>query len=173
MRRPQLEALLRALDRVTAGREVVMVGSQCVHAVTAAPPAEVLMSVECDVLLDEDELSERIDRELGPTSVFQTQHGVYIDTVPATFPFLPDRWEDRVVPLDPTAPTVRCLELHDLAISKLAAGRLKDNEMISALLASQLIDPQALRDRLATIADPHQRAVLLARLQIVLESVER
>jgi hypothetical protein len=171
MRRTQLAELLGALERITGTRDVIVIGSQCVHAVTGDPPGEVLMSVECDVLVDEGELSEQIDRELGPTSEFQAEHGVYVDTVPATFPFLPDGWQERAVPLADGPSPVRCLELHDLALSKLAAGRLKDNEMVAALVDRKLVELATLRARVTAVADPHLRAILLARLQIVLESV--
>lgn len=65
-----------------------------------------------------------------------------------------------------------CLELHDLALSKLAAGRLKDNELIAALIHDRLVDVETVRARIAAVADLHMRAILLARLQIVLENVD-
>jgi hypothetical protein len=53
----------------------------------------------------------------------------------------------------------------------LVAGRLKDNELIAALIACRLLDVAVVRERIAAIADLHLRAVLLARLQIVLDNV--
>jgi hypothetical protein len=171
MRRSQLEAVLRALARVSGEREVVLVGSQCVHAVTDVPPAEVLMSAECDVLIDEGPLSDRVDAELGPTSRYQQEHGVYVDTVPAGFPFLPAGFAERLLVIDVGVLRARCLEPHDLAVSKLAAGRLKDHEMVAALIASGLTSPDTLHQRVAGVEDLRMRAILLARLQIVVESM--
>src|SRR5262245_3232660 len=52
MKRAQLEDLLRRLAPLVGRAEVTMIGSQCVHAVTDDPAAEVLMSVEVDILLE-------------------------------------------------------------------------------------------------------------------------
>jgi hypothetical protein len=108
-----------------------MIGSQCVHAATSAPPAEVLMSRECDILIeDSDPARERVEAELGEQSHYYDEHGTFIDTVSPTFPFLPDGWEQRANVLAYGDMTARCLELHDLVLSKLVAGRLKDNALI-------------------------------------------
>ena len=173
MRRAQLEALLRELGRVTGKRELILIGSQCVHAATDSVPAEVLMSLEVDVLLDEaDPASARIDEELGPDSEFRAEHAVFADTVPASFPFLPEGYELRLRVIQAGDLQARCLEVHDLALSKLAAGRLKDNEMVAALLAYRLANVDTLRARIAAVADLHMRAILLARLQLVLENLD-
>lgn len=91
MKRSQLDDLLGELARLLGKRGVAMIGSQCVHAATDAPPTEVLMSRECDILFeDSDPARERIDAELGSMSRYREEHGTYIDTVSPTFPFLPD-----------------------------------------------------------------------------------
>ena len=67
-----------------------MIGSQCVHAATDAPPTEVLMSRECDILLDDsDPLHDRIDAELGEASPYHAEHGTYVDTVLPRFRSFP------------------------------------------------------------------------------------
>jgi hypothetical protein len=170
MRRSQLEQLLRDLARISHD-ELVIVGSQSIHALTEEVPPEVVMSVEVDVLIEDDELEKRIDARLGPTSEYQAEHGVYVDTVSASFPFLPPGWEQRLRRMDLGGASWRCIDVCDLAMSKLVAGRLKDNEMIAALVAYELLDIGKLRERIASIADLHMRAILLARLQIVLENV--
>ena len=172
MRRSQLETLLRELGRVSGKRELVLIGSQCVHAITDAVPAEILMSLEVDVLIDEaDPASGKIDEELGPDSEFRAEHAVFADTVPASFPFLPDGFETRLRMIEAGELRARCLEIHDLVLSKLAAGRLKDNEMVAALLVHKLADVGTIRARIAAVADLHMRAILMARLQVVLENV--
>ena len=147
-----------------------MIGSQCVHAATDAPPAEVLMSRECDVLVeDSDPARERINAELGEASPYHEEFGTFVSP---SFPFLPDGWERRANVLVSGGLQTRCLELHDLVLSKLAAGRLKDNELIAALIHYKLVNVETVRAHIAAVADLHMRAILLARLQIVLENVD-
>jgi hypothetical protein len=55
MRRVVLEELLHQLSRIVDERNLVMVGSQTVHAITDDAPVEVVMSRECDFLLDESD----------------------------------------------------------------------------------------------------------------------
>jgi hypothetical protein len=43
--------------------------------------------------------------------------------------------------------------------------------VVAALIAARLVDRALLSERIAEVADHHTRAVLLARLQIVLESL--
>ena len=130
------------------------------------------MSRECDILIeDSDPIHARIEELLGRTSRHQEEHGTYVDTVSPTFPFLPDGWEQRANVLAYGDMTARCLELHDLVLSKLAAGRLKDNELIAALIHYKHIDVATVRTRIAAVVDLHMRAILMARFQIVLENV--
>lgn len=174
MNRARLECLLSALSQITRDRELVMIGSQAIHAVTRDAPDEVLISRECDVLFDSgDPLVAVIEAQLGRNSPYAAESLVHLDTVSSTFPFLPDGWEQRLVPFGPAAPHLRCLEIHDLVLSKLAAGRLKDYELIAVLLDRKLAELAAVRDRIAAVPDLHMRAVLAARLQIVLEGSPR
>jgi hypothetical protein len=174
MKRALLDELLRDLARITGERELVMIGSQVVHAAVTDVPAEVIISRECDLLFDEDDpVVPAIDSTLGPESERAAEMLVHVDTVSSSFPFLAPGWEQRLVPLGPAAPRVRCLELHDLVLSKLAAGRLKDYELVSVLLGRGLADLVVVRERIAAVPDLHMRAILLARLQIVLESEGR
>lgn len=174
MKRSLLEDLLRALSQLTSERELVMVGSQAVHAATDDVPAEVVMSRECDLLIDEsDPLASVIDESFGPGSERAADLLVHVDTVSSTFPFLASGWEQRLVPLGPDTPHIRCLEIHDLVLSKLAAGRLKDYELIAVLLDRGLAVIATVGERIAVVPDLHMRAILMARLQIVVESAGR
>ena len=114
-----------------------------------------------------------IEAQLGRNSRYAAESLVHLDTVSSTFPFLPVGWEQRLVPFGPAAPHLRCLEIHDLVLSKLAAGRLKDYELTAVLLDRKLAELAAVRDRIAAVPDLHMRAVLAARLQIVLEGAAR
>jgi hypothetical protein len=174
MKRAQVEELLREAGRLSASAEFVVIGSQAVHAVTDAAPAEVLVSLECDVLFEVDEATaEVLRRELGPTSEYRVRHGFYLDAVPPGLPVLPSGWSERLVPLDAGGVVGRCLEAHDLAVAKLAAGRLKDYELVAALIDRTLIVPERVGERIALVEGERMRVVLLARLRIVMESLNR
>lgn len=174
MRRDQFEQLLRELARVSGKREVVVVGSQSIYGSIAKVPGEVVMSVEVDILVDGDDPQQRpITELLGKSSTYQAEHRVYVDPVPASFPYLPPGWETRLRELDLGDLVARCLEIYDLVLSKLAAGRLKDNELIVALISNRHVDAATVSQRIEATPDPHLRAVLLARLQLVLENVGR
>jgi len=42
-----------------------------------------------------------IDGQLGRSSPYAAESLVHVDTVSSTFPFLPDGWEQRLVPFGP------------------------------------------------------------------------
>jgi hypothetical protein len=174
MRRELLDELLRAAERIAGPRDLVLIGSQAIHAASHDVPAEALMSRECNLLLDEhDPISAAIDAELGPDSERAAELLVHVDTVNDTFPFLPPGWEERLVALGPATPRVRCLEVHDLVLSKLAAGRLKDYELVAVLFDRALAAVETARARIGAVSDLRMRAILVARLQIVVESAGR
>lgn len=101
MNRQLLDDVLAEVTKLSHGRRLVMIGSQRVHALTVDPPAEVVMSRECDLLVDEhDPLAAVLDQELGPTSRYAAERFVHVDTVSASLPFLPPGFEQRMVPLE-------------------------------------------------------------------------
>lgn len=62
--------------------------------------------------------------------------------------------------------TGHCLEVHDLAVSKLVAGRNRVLAFISGLLRHGLADPDSIRDRLSqTPLDDARRQLCRSRLQ--------
>ena len=68
--------------------------------------------------------------------------------------------------------TARCLEVHDLIVTKLAAGRLKDYEFIAAVLMGGLAHADEVQRRIQIFPDPHTQALLLARLRIATEATD-
>jgi len=171
MQREQFHDLLNRAALITSRTELIIFGSQAVHAVTNTPPVEVLVSVECDFwIADDPELAARLSSELGKSSPYAVHTGIYADLLPPQLPLLPKDWESRLVPFVSDKVTARCLEIHDLAVTKLAAGRLKDYEFIAAALIQKLASADEIRRRILSFADPHTQAVLLARLQIAAES---
>ena len=173
MQRDQFHELLTRVAHVCARKELVVFGSQSVHALTSAPPTEVLVSVECDIwLADEPEVASRLAAELGKGSAFAKTSGIYADPLPPDLPMTPPGWEKRLVTYQVADVTARCLEIHDLIVTKLAAGRLKDYEFIAAVLLAKLATKDEVIRRIQSFPDPHKQAVLLARLRIATEATD-
>jgi predicted nucleotidyltransferase len=79
--------------------------------------------------------------------------------------------EERLKPLRVGDVAVWCLDVNDLVVSKLNAGRLKDYEFVNAVLRTRLADFDVVVKRIEGFADSHQRSVLLARLRMSSEGL--
>ena len=130
MRREDLEHVIRAAAALTGTREIVVIGSQAILATAPEAPEALLQSMEADVYpLGAPELADVIDGAIGELSPFHERFRYYAHGVGPRTAILPAGWEDRLVRVqnDNTDQHVGlCLEAHDLAASKLAAGRPKD-----------------------------------------------
>ena len=159
MTREQLEHVVRAAAANADTDEIVVVGSQAILGSVPRPSHEVLVrSMEADVFpLKFPERSILIDGAIGEKSVFHESfrycaHGVAPETA-----ILPEGWRDRLVPVrseNTRGCTGWCLEVHDLAVSKLAAGREKDMEFLRGMRLEGLIDPATLRTRIKATPFP-------------------
>lgn len=155
MKRTDLEHLIRAASAITKERDLVIIGSQAIlgsipDAPTRAP--ELVRSLEADMYpLSRPELAELIEGSIGALSAFDDTFGYYADGVGPETAILPKGWKDRLVKVE-TASTGDgrgwCLEVHDLASSKLAAGREKDFEFVDAMLRHGFTSIPILRDRI-------------------------
>jgi len=67
--------------------------------------------------------------------------------------------------------TALCLEVHDLIVSKLDAGRLKDLEFIAALLQMRLANVKTVRRRIRLLPEVNDRSRLRLRLQSVFDEL--
>jgi hypothetical protein len=159
VRRDQLEHLIRAAGSVLGDDAVIVIGSQAILASVPEPELLVLTrSMEADLLPvgDPDESkADLIDAMLGAGSMFDDTYGIHADGVSAATPVLPAGWQDRLIEVcNANTNGVRglCLELHDLVISKLVAGRQKDDEFCAGVLQIGLIDSEILQLRLAHTA---------------------
>ncbi len=71
-----------------------------------------------------------------------------------TTAILPYGWRERVVTFAPASAEpsrARCLEPHDLVVSKLMAGRAKDLEFAWALIEAGLVSTKVLIERVETL----------------------
>lgn len=162
MNREQLAHVLRAAATVVDDSEILVVGSQAILGTYEADelPEEATMSVEADVAFwdDPDETkADQVDGAIGEYSLFHQQFGYYGQGVSLATAVLPTGWQDRVVVfdrIDAEPSRARCVEAHDLVISKLVAGREKDLSFAAALIREHLVDVDTLVDRAGTVDRP-------------------
>jgi hypothetical protein len=171
MQRPQLEHIIRAAAGITGATEIVVIGSQAVLGQFPDAPADLLVSIEADVFTPRNpDDADLIDGSIGEGSPFHQTFGYYAHGVAEETAILPAGWKDRLI-------TVRnantgngcglCLEVHDLAVAKLAAGREKDFSFVAGLLRHKLVDPSVIECRL------RQSTLSQARLELALARLKR
>lgn len=155
----------------------VIVGSQAVFALTDFPPEIVRRSVECDFLLRGQSFGFRLEitESLGIFSEYQERTGFYADVLGKATVILPENWESRLVELkNETGETIAfCVEIHDVAVSKLIAGREKDFEFLQNAFQSGYLQIETFIERAATILKQPASEVLYLRLQKLIESFSR
>ena len=173
MTREQLEHIIRAAADIADDEEIMIVGSQAILGQFPQAPAELLVSNEADVYpKHKPERAELIDGSIGEGSPFHDTFGYYAHGVGPETATLPEGWENRLVPVrneNTRGATGWCLETHDLAASKLIAGRPRDIEFVGCLVRHRLADPGKIEARLdSTPADPEILALARSRLKRLL-----
>lgn len=171
MTRQQLEHIIRASAGTANVNDVVVIGSQSILGACPNAPEELTRSMEADVFpKDAPERSIVIDGAIGELSLFHNTFGYYAHGVDETTATLPAGWRDRLVKVD-TPGTMGaigwCLEPHDLAVSKLVAGREKDVAFVRTMIREKLVAPEVIRQRLATTPQlqPARAGIALAQLR--------
>ncbi len=151
MRRAELEHVLRAAAAVAEDADIVVIGSQAILGQFPDAPAGLLASREVDVYpRNHPERADEIDGSLGDGSYFDSTFGYYAHAVGPETATLPVGWEERLVPVsneNTGGATGWCLEVHDLLLSKLAAGRERGREFAEEALRHRLAEPAELRRR--------------------------
>ena len=170
MHRQQREHIIRAAAGITGASEFVIVGSQAVLGQFPQAPDELLISIEADVFSLRDPAdSDLIDGSIGEGSPFHQTFGYYAHGVSQETAILPTGWRQRVVPVhnqNTGGGIGLCLEIHDLAVSKLVAGREKDVDFLAGLLRHRLVQVPVIRERLAqTTLTPERLQASRARLE--------
>lgn len=169
MNRQQLEHILRAASAITGATEFVIIGSQALLAPYSTPPLTLTRSLEADLFtFRSTDDAELIDGSIGEGSPFHKTFGYYAHGVGLETARLPAGWRDRLVPLrtpNTGGATGMCLEVHDLAVSKLAAGREKDLAFLAELFRCRLAEPAVVSQRL--VETPlNERELELARARL-------
>ena len=162
MNRAQLEHIIRAAGTIADVDELVVIGSQAILGEFPDAPHELLVSNEADVYpLTHADRSDLIDGTIGEGSPFEREFGYYAHGVGETTAILPAGWRDRMILV--TGENTRfvkgwCLEVHDLAIAKYAAGREKDLDFTQVLAREHMVSHHVLLERLgATPMDSQLR----------------
>jgi hypothetical protein len=152
MRRSELEHIIRASGNIADDDEIIIVGSQAVLGQFPNAPARLLMSMEADVYpKNKPELAEKIDGAIGEGSSYHELNGYYAQGVGPETAKLPADWQSRLVEIrneNTNGVTGLCLDVHDLAISKLVAQRPKDLEFIQDLARHDMIQKETMLERL-------------------------
>ncbi|MFH0909071.1 MAG: DUF6036 family nucleotidyltransferase [bacterium] len=158
MKRHELEHIIRASSGVSGIGDIVVVGSQAILGQYPDAPRDLIVSIEADVFpKGRSDLSVQIDGAIGERSIFHETFGYYAHGVDETTATLPVGWEDRLLPIrneNTGGATGWCLEVHDLAAAKLAAGREKDTAFVAALLRHRMADRNELIRRVDTLPLP-------------------
>jgi hypothetical protein len=174
VKREEFEHAVRAAAAVLGVRELLVIGSQALHAsVTGELPPEAARSVGVDVAaLDGDpegRMADLIDGSIGEASMFHATFGYYAQGVVESTARLPAGCRDRLVRFQTpgtSGVTAWCLEPHDLWVAKAVAGRPKDLEFCRALLDRGLVRADRLHERLSMVEvlDPRVRKAAAARI---------
>ncbi len=156
MQRQQLEHIIRAAAGITGATDIVIVGSQSVLGQFPNSPPELLASLEADVFtLRGPADADLIDGSIGEGSPFHQTFGYYAHGVSESTAVLPAGWKERLIPVR-NANTGNgrglCLEIHDLAVAKLVAGREKDVDFVAGLLRHKLAKASVIDERLRSTA---------------------
>ena len=96
-------------------------------------------------------MSDYIDSAIGPDTDFDRTHGYHADGVGPNTASLPEGWKDRLTPIcNPNTDNATgwCIDLHDIAIAKYAAGRPKDLRYLHDLWKHGMLNPKVLDHRL-------------------------
>lgn len=143
----------------------VVIGSQAILGSHPDAPRSLRTSVEGDTYpKNHPEKAIEVDGAIGELSPFHHEFGYYAHGVAPETATLPTGWEQRLVEFpvnDPAGTIGLCLEKHDLAFSKLAAGREKDIGFIRELPKHRLIN----RGRLLRLIESEENAELKKDLE--------
>lgn len=145
----QLLHVLRAAANISGEKSFVVIGSQAVLLALQDPAGPLTRSDEIDLYPSlAPEKADVIDGSIGALSRFHDQFGYHADGVSPETAVMPADWMARALLRYFEDITVICPEIHDLAVSKCAAGRDKDADFVRALLAGRHISIDLLRSRI-------------------------
>lgn len=176
MNRQQLEHLIRTAGEIANDDELIIIGSQAILGQYPDAPEPLRVSMEADIIPKNDPSKWNvIDGCIGEFSPFHELYGYYAQGVGLETAILPSAWEERLIPIrnaNTREHTGYCLEAHDLAISKLIAGREKDLVFLSYLAQYGMIEQVTMLERLEqTELEESLRLIIQARLNRIFSAI--
>ena len=170
MQRDHLEHLIRASCTIIDRQEVMVAGSQAVLGSHPDAPTSLLISMEADILsLHDPTHAELIDGSIGELSIFHETFGYYAHGIQLETLTLPSGWHDRLVVLESEATQGNrglCLSVEDIIVAKLAAGREKDREYVSAAGQAGFVHIESVRELVDTLENESLPELVIQRLDI-------
>lgn len=170
MTRQQLEHVIRAAAATSNQKDIVVIGSQAVLGTLENASGVLAESMEADVFpKDDPALSIVIDGAIGELSTFHQTFGYYAHGVSDRTAVLPVGWRDRLVRISSPAllgAVGWCLDVHDLAVSKLIAGREKDVMFVEALFGMKAVSLGVLSERLGQVEHVAEEVRRAARAKL-------
>lgn len=166
----QAFAILERAHAMTGHTDFVIVGSLSALGLSevAEIPDRLMFSndLDCYTKSDPGRVFDLIN-DLGEGSMYEKEHGVYLDGVDPRLPTLPDGWQERLLKVARGPITAWFLEINDAAISKYARGEPRDTEWIRAGVETGLISLPTVGYRLreTTFLDDDERAAAISRYQ--------
>jgi hypothetical protein len=155
MTREQLEHLIRAAAVIADDDAIVVIGSQAVLGQFPDAPEPMRVSMEADLFpLHYPERADLIEGSIGELSPFHQTFGYYAQGVSEETAVLPQGWKERLVVVrnaNTRGAKGLCLEVHDLLVSKLIAGREKDLTYLQNAAKHRMANAEELLRRLATM----------------------
>ncbi len=174
MRRSELEHVIRASGDIAQDDEITIIGSQAILGQFPDAPVRLLTSMETDVYpRNKPALADKVDGAIGEGSPFHEEFGYYAQGVGPETAVLPSDWQDRLVSIrneNTKGVTGLCVEVHDLAISKLIAGRPKDLEFVQELVRNKMLQQEIIMERLvATELTEEERNRIRTRIDALFD----
>jgi len=148
----ELEHIIRASGEIAGDDEIIIIGSQSILGQFPDAPTRLLMSMAADIHpKKKPEMADAVDGAIGEGSLFHELHGYYAQGVGQKTATLPRDWQSRLVTIkneNTNNISGLCLEVHDLAISKMIAQRPKDLEFVQELVRHDMIQKETMLKRL-------------------------
>lgn len=185
MNRNELEHIIRAVGEIAGVKKVIILGSQSILgqfpnfpelvyqedyseiSLTNQSHEVLFRSIEVDIIIPEsEEKTEIVDAAIGELSSFHDTFGYYVQGVDYNTSKLPKGWKDRLVEIcneNTNQISGLCLEIHDLIISKLYAGRQKDIDFFHAAVKLGLLSIETLTEKLNVTPMSDERRLIIEK----------
>jgi hypothetical protein len=177
MNRQELEHIIAASSKITGEAEFVIIGSQSILGKCPDAPRVLRESMECDIYPKfRPEKSEMIDGAIGELSQFHKTFQYHAHGIGPETAIVPLNWENRLIPVkspSTNGATGWCLDPHDLAYSKLAAGRPKDLEFVTQMKRHEIIRPSLLERSIEQTLNQELQDLLKMRWSLVKTRLSR